>query len=146
MIIKVEANTDLAGMLLEFAENCSWIEVKDHIAAMIKDWCFADWETMFAAVIDGKIVGMASVPKTDYYPLPEIFPWVSCIFVSEEYRGQKLSGRLIDFANMYLKKQGFDKSYIASEFFGLYECYEYTYLRDIINYCGGRDHLFVKIF
>ena len=31
-------------------------------------------------------------------------PWVSCIFVSEEYRGQKISGDLIAYANRYLKK------------------------------------------
>ena len=34
--------------------------------------------------------------------------------------------------------------YIPSAFFGLYEHYGYTYLRDIINYGSGMDHLFVK--
>ena len=99
---------------------------------------------MFAAIHDGKIVGMASAMKTDYYPLPHIYPWVSCIFVSEEYRGQKISGELIAHANQYLKKHGFSRSYIPSEFFGLYERYGYSYLRDIVNYGGGTDHLFVK--
>ena len=34
---------------------------------MIRDWVFTDWESTFAATMDGKIVGMASVMKTDYY-------------------------------------------------------------------------------
>lgn len=101
---------------------------------------------MFAAIRDGKIVGMAAVFKTDYYPLPDICPWVSCIFVSEEYRGQKISGELISYANRYLKKNGFSRSYIPAGFLGLYEHYGYTYLKDIINYGGGTDHLFVKDF
>ncbi|MCR5694195.1 MAG: GNAT family N-acetyltransferase [Clostridia bacterium] len=143
-IIKVDRNTDTADRLLSFVENCSWTGVKDHIAEMIRSREFSDWETMFVALVDGKIAGMASALKTDYYPLPDIYPWVSCIFVSEEYRGQKFSGRLIEFANGYLKEKGFRRSYIASEFFGLYEQYGYDYLKDIVNYGGDVDHLFAK--
>ncbi|MBR6044691.1 MAG: GNAT family N-acetyltransferase [Ruminococcus sp.] len=146
MIYKVDKDTELADKLLKYVENCSWDEAKDHIAEMIRSWVFTDWETMFAAVANGRIVGMASVMKTDYYPLPDIFPWVSCIFVSEEYRGRRLSGELIGYANRYLKEKGFDRSYIPSEFRGLYEQYGYTYLKDIVNYGGGTDHLFVKEF
>ena len=144
LIQKVDKGTDLANMLLSYVEKCSWTEAKEHIAEMIRTWNFTDWETMFAAIHDGKIVGMASVMKTDYYPLPDIYPWVSCIFVSEEYRGRKISGELIAYVNQYLKKHGFSRSYVPSEFFGLYERYGYSYLRDIVNYGGGTDHLFVK--
>ena len=144
LIQKVDKGTDLANMLLSYVEKCSWNDAKEHIAEMIRAWKFTDWETMFAAIHDGKIVGMASAMKTDYYPLPDIHPWVSCIFVSEEYRGRKISGELIAYANQYLKRHGFSRSYIPSEFFGLYERYGYSYLRDIVNYGGGTDHLFVK--
>lgn len=145
-IRKVGRGTDLAAALLQFVEACSWADVKDHIAQMLRIWEFTEWETMFAACLNGRIVGMASVMKTDYYPLPEVFPWVSCIFVSEAYRGHRISGALIDCANRYLKEQGFEKSYIPSEFTGLYERYGYRYIRDIVNYGGGVDHLFVKDF
>ena len=140
----VEQGTELAEELLRFVENCSWDEAKEHIAQNIREWTFTDWETMFAAIRDGKIVGMASVMKTDYYPLPEVFPWVSCIFVSEEYRGQRISGELIACANRYLKEHGFHRSYIPSAFTGLYEHYGYRYLRDIVNYGGGIDRLYIK--
>ena len=144
MIQKVDKGTELADMLLSYVENCSWTEAKGHIAGMIREWVFTDWESMFAAIEGGRIIGMVSVMKTDYYPLPDIYPWVSCIFVSEEYRGQKLSGKLIIHANRYLKDHGFSQSYIPTEFTGLYEHYGYTYLRDIVNYGGGTDHLYVK--
>lgn len=144
IIRKVDKDTELAELLLSYVENCSWTDVREHITGMIRAWAFSDWETMFAALEDGKIVGMVSVMKTDYYPLPEIYPWISCIFVSEDHRGQRISGKLIDCANQYLKEQGFDRSYIPASFFGLYEHYGYTYLKDIVNYGGGTDHLFVK--
>ena len=122
-IYKAERNTHLAEQLLHFAEKCSWTEVKDHIAEMIRSWEFTDWECMFVAVKGDNIIGMASIMKTDYYPLPGIFPWISCIFVTESERGQKISGMLIDYANSYAKDMSFTKTYIPTEFTGLYEHY-----------------------
>ena len=143
-IVKVEKDTPLAGEFLHFVENCSWTEVREHIAGLIREWQFTDWETMFAAVKDGKIIGMTSVLKTDYYPLPDIYPWVSCVFVEKPYRGQRISEKLIDTANAYAKAQGFTKTYIPTEFTGLYERYGYRYIKDIVNYGGGTDRLYEK--
>ena len=143
---KVDKGTPLADELLHFIEDCSWLEVKEHLANLVRNWEFTDWETMFVAKADGKIIGMASAMKEDYYPLPEIFPWVSCVFVSEEYRGLRISGKLIDFANEYLKEQGFTRSYIPTpvENVGLYERYGYSFVKDIANYDDGWDLLYSK--
>ncbi len=143
-IMQVEKSTEMAKQLLSFVENCSWEEVKEHVANLIRNWEFTDWETMFAAVADGKILGMTSLLKTDYYPLPEIFPWVSCVFVEKAYRGNRISEKLIAKANEYAKMLGFNKTYIPTEYKGLYEKFGYTYLKDIVNYGGGTDRLYVK--
>lgn len=143
-IRKVEKDTELAQQLITFVENFSWEEVKEHTLQNLRNWVFTDWETMFVALVDGKIVGMASLAKTDYYPLPEIYPWVSSLFVTEEYRGRRISETLIDFANQYAKELGFDRTYIPTEHVGLYEKYGYRYLRDIVNYGGDTDRLYCK--
>lgn len=143
-IEKVDKGTELAEQLLGFVENCSWDDCKGHIADMIRDWVFTDWETMFVAISKEQIVGMASIMRTDYYPLPEVYPWISCVFVTEEMRGQRISGQLIEYANSYAREHRFTKTYIPSEYMGLYEKYGYAYVKDIVNYGGGTDHLFVK--
>lgn len=143
-IRKVDKDTDLAEKLISFVENFSWEDVKEHILSMLRSWVFTDWETAFAAIVDGQIVGMTTIMKTDYYPLPEIYPWISCVFVSEEYRGHRISEKLIDYANKYAMENGFDKTYIPSEHTGLYEKYGYRYLKDIVNYGNGIDRLYVK--
>ena len=143
-IMKVDRGTPLAGELLRFVETCSWTEVRDHLSELIRSWNFTGWETMFAAKADGKIIGMASVMKEDYYPLPDLFPWISSVFVAEEYRGLRISGKLIEYANNYLRDAGFEKSYIPSCHAGLYERYGYSYVREITNYGGTLDHLYVK--
>lgn len=143
-IRKVDKDTELVKKLLDFVENSSWEDVKEHTLWMINNWVFSDWETIFVAMLDDQIVGMASIMKTDYYPLPEIYPWISSVFVTEEYRGHKISGKMIDFANKYAKEKGFAKTYIPSEHIGLYEQYGYHYLKDIVNYGNGIDRLYIK--
>ena len=143
-IIKVNKDTEMADKLKNFVENFSWTEVKEHLLWMIENWKFTDWEAIFAAVIDGEIVGITSIMKTDYYPLPEVFPWISSVFVTEEYRGYRISENLIDAANGYAKKNGFDRTYIPSEHIGLYEKYGYNFLKQITNYGNEVDRLYVK--
>lgn len=143
-ILKVDRGIDLADKLICFVENFSWEDVKEHMLSELRTWEFMEWETPFAAIINGQIVGMAYIRKSDYYPLPEIYPWVSGIFVAEDYRGHRISEKLISFANEYAKKNGFDKTYIPSIHAGLYEKYGYRYLKDIVNYDNGTDRLYVK--
>ncbi|MBO4327760.1 MAG: GNAT family N-acetyltransferase [Clostridia bacterium] len=95
-------------------------------------------------MIDGRIVGMVTLMKTDYYPLPDTFPWVSTLFVTEEFRGHRISKKLIDAANSYARELGFDKTYIPTEHVGLYEKYGYRYVKDIVNYANGIDRLYAK--
>ena len=144
IIKKVDQGTETAAALLEFVKHFSWEAVKEHTARVIKNWEFEEWETPFVALADGCIVGMVTIMKTDYYPLPEIYPWVSTLFVSEKYRGHRISQKLIDFANAYAVGLGFENTYIPSEHVGLYERYGYRYIKDIVNYGGDTDRRYAK--
>ena len=143
-IQKVDKNTYLEDDLLNFVENFSWLDVKEHTVKVIQNWEFEDWETPFVAMVNGQIVGMVTIMKSDYYPLPEVFPWISTLFVSETFRGNRISGKLIDFANEYAKDIGFNRTYIPTGHIGLYEKYGYCYIKDIVNYGGDADRLYAK--
>ena len=127
---KVDKGTTLAENLLNFVKNFSWLDVKEHTVRVLENWEFEEWETPFVAIVNGQIVGMTTIMKSDYYPLPEIFPWISTLFVSEDYRGNRISGKLIDFANQYAKSIGFDKTYIPTEFIGLNSLYVIDYTKE----------------
>lgn len=144
IICRVEPDTELCGKLITFIQNSSWDGVKEHTVKMIRENAFGDWEAMFAAMDGNAIIGHASFMKTDYYPLPDIFPWISTIFVTETYRGMRISEKLIEYINQYARDFGFSRTFIPSEFMGLYEKFGYRYLEDITNYGGGTDHLFMK--
>ncbi|HPY84347.1 MAG TPA: GNAT family N-acetyltransferase [Ruminococcus flavefaciens] len=144
VIRKVDKDTELSKQLIDFVRNFSWDEVREHTLHVLENWEFTDWETPFAAISEGRIIGMVTVMKTDYYPLPEVYPWISTLFVSEEYRGKRISQKLIEAAEEYARASGFEKTYIPTEFVGLYEKYGYSYVRDIENYGGGVDRLYAK--
>ena len=143
-IMRVQHGTPLYEQLKAFIRDFSWAEVKEHLLYSLENWECEEWESFFAAVHNGQIIGMASLLKEDYYPLPEIYPWISSIFVSEAYRGQGVCGKMIDCINSYSKKLGFQRTYIPSIHTGLYEKYGYTYLKDIVNYSGETDRLYAK--
>ena len=143
-IHKVNRNTQLASKLIDFIKNFSWVEVKEHMLSMVQNWKFIEWETPFVAIVDKKVIGMVTIMKSDNYKLPEIYPWVSSVFVTEVYRGNKISGKLISFANKYAKKIGFKRTYIPTKYIGLYEKYGYKYVKDVINLDGFTRRLYVK--
>lgn len=142
-IVKIEKNDKRWDQLIAYAKTCSWIAGK-HLAGMMENDAFTDWESVFAAVEGEKIVGFCTFLKTDYYPENRYFPWISCIFVEEAYRGRRISGKMIETAIAYAKEQGFSKVYIPSGIIGLYEKYGFRKIDELQNYGGDMDHIFAR--
>lgn len=67
------------------------------------------------------------------------------MFVSELYRGERLSEGLIRVAINYAKKIGFNEVYIASGEIGLYEKYGFVKI-DEKYHNGSMEQIFVKKF
>ena len=53
--------------LINYARTCSW-SAGVHLADLLENDSFIDWESAFAAIIDEHIVGFCTFMKTDYYP------------------------------------------------------------------------------
>lgn len=123
--------------------NSSWVGGA-HLADMIMNNDFSEWETVFIAIADDQIVGFCTILKEDYYPENRYYPWISNVFVDEKYRGNRISERLINFAARYAKDCGFDKVYIPTDIIGLYEKYGFTKIDELKNYEGNIDSVFMR--
>ena len=130
--------------LIEYAENCSWEHVGSHLADMMRRNTFADWEAVFACLLDGEIVGFCTFLKEDFYPENRYTPWISTVFVDEKHRGQRLSFRMIETVICYAREQGFKKVYIPSDMIGFYEKCGFAAIDTLINYAGDTDTIFMK--
>ena len=142
-ITKVEYGTDLHKKLIDFAENCSWIAGK-HLAQILRENIFLEWEAVFAAVSEDEIIGFCTFLETDYYPENRYFPWISSIFVDEKFRGNKVSFAMIENAIEHAKLWNFNKVYIPSDMVGFYEKCGFEKIDEPMNYSGDTDNIFVK--
>jgi len=142
-VIAVLPESELWQKLEEYARECSWI-AGPHLAQMLREKRFKGWETPFAAVKNGEIIGYCTVMETDYYPENRYLPWISSIFVGEEQRGKGVCGLLIRAAEQYLARKGFREAYIPSDMEGFYERYGYEKIDRLVNYGGDTDNVFMR--
>ncbi len=129
--------------LAAYARNCSWI-AGPHLAEMLRENRFTNWEAVFAASRGGEIIGYCTFLKTDYYPENRYWPWISSIFVGEAHRGQGVCGMLIGAAAEYARSCGFRTVYIPSDMTGFYERYGFHKIDELTNYGGDADNIFAK--
>lgn len=143
-ILRVTKDCDDWDKLICYAETCSWEAAGIHLAEMMKKDLFTDWESVFCAKQNGQIIGFCTFLKTDYYPENRYSPWISSMFVQEDFRGNRISQLLIDFAADYAKKVGFTRVYIPSGIIGLYEKYGFQKIDTLMNYGGDLDSVFAR--
>ncbi len=140
---RVTADMPLWARLADYAEHCSWL-AGPHVAGMLRENRFTDWEAVFAAMQGDEIIGYCTFLRTDYYPENRYWPWISSIFVGEDARGQGVCGLLIDAAIDYARTQGFQTVYIPSDMIGFYERYGFDKIDELTNYSGDVDNIFAR--
>lgn len=118
----ITSSDELWKKTRNYAEGCSWRAGKVLANAMDRN-AFCDWERVIVAIENNFICGYCTVSKTDCIPNVEYTPYIGFIFVGEEYRGHRLSEKLIQYAMEYIKNLGYHKVYIVSDHENLYEKY-----------------------
>ena len=142
-ISRIEPDSEIWDKLINYSKSCSWVAGK-HLADMMENNSFTEWESVFAAISENKIVGFCTFLETDYYPENRYSPWISSIFVDEAYRGCHISGKMIETVIAYAKEQGFSKVFIPSDMIGFYEKYGFEKIDELQNYGGEIDNIFVR--
>lgn len=142
-IVRLTKDSPFREKTIRFAENCSWA-AGPHFAMLLKEDRFTGWETAFAAVENGEVIGYCSFLREDYYPENRYSPWISSIFVDEGARGRRISHLLIEEAVQYAKGCGFERVYIPSDMEGFYEKCGFAMIDTLINYGGDRDNIFMR--
>ena len=142
-IIRVKYGSDLYKKLIDYAENCSWIAGK-HLAQILRENNFLEWEAVFAAVSEDEIIGFCTFLETDYYPENRYFPWISSIFVDENFRGKRISFAMIEKDIEHAKLWNLDKVYVPSDMTGFYEKCGFEKIDELMNYGGDTDNIFVR--
>ena len=126
-----------------YAESCSWRAGKALASAMDHNG-FSDWERVIVAIDNEKICGYCTVSKTDCIPDVDYTPYIGFVFVGEEYRGNRLSQQLIEYAIDYIKNIGYNKVYIVSDHENLYEKYGFRVVDRKIAPWGSEEKIYIR--
>lgn len=113
----------------DYADTCSW-DACGRMAAFMRNSKFNDWERIFVAEKRGVIVGFCALIKSQDFPGTEYNPLIKWLFISEEYRGQRLSQKLLESAAEYAKELGYNKMFLTTWHKGLYEKYGFKKICD----------------
>lgn len=128
---------------ISLANRCSW-RAGPLLAEKMKKNDFKEWERVCAACVGGKVAGFCIVAEKDELPEKYPFtPFIGFVFVAEEYRGKRLSEKMIQHGAAYACHLGYEQIYIMSGEIGLYEKYGFVKLGGFETIYGNVDQLFV---
>ena len=129
---------------IAFAEQCSW-RAGAFLAQKMRDNDFSDIERVIVTYEGDNIVGFCTFSQKDELPEDSEFtPFVGFVFVDENSRGKRVSGKMIDAACKYAHDIGYDAMYIMSGEQGLYEKYGFEKIGEFETVYGDVDQLFMK--
>ena len=101
--------------------------------------------SLFIMADGEKIVSFCTLSQRDCVKDDMLFPWIGFVFTAPEYRGNRYSGRLIDFVCNKAKEQGYKKVYIATDHIGLYEKYGFTNIESRTDIYGEEARIYYRI-
>ena len=93
---------------------------------------------------EGKIVSFCTLTQKDCVDDNTLFPWIGFVFTSPEYRGNRYSGQLVEYACDKAKEQGFENVYIATDHIGLYEKYGFVYIESRVDLFNDMSRIYQR--
>lgn len=93
---------------------------------------------------EGETVAFLTLAPKDCIDDDSLFPWIGFVYVAPEYRGNRISEKLIQYACQEAKKQGHSRVYIATDHVGLYEKYGFIYMENRIDVWGEDSRILYK--
>lgn len=99
---------------------------------------------LFFVAEGDEIMGFCALVEQDFNPIPEYRPWIAFIYVHPDFRGNRLSEKMVDFLEDKARDAGWDKTYIVTQHHGLYEKYGYQFVKSVPSPKHDEDFVYVK--
>ena len=98
----------------------------------------------FIAFDDNELVGTIGLWRSDLVSRQDLYPWLSALYVREDYRGKNIGQELQRFLIEYCKNAGFSEIYLYTDLHNYYEKTGWEYIEDGVEFSGGRMKIYMK--
>lgn len=82
----------------------------------------------YIAIHNDSIIGTYALLRNDLISRQDVFPWLACLFVVPEFRGQNIGAKLLQHALHETRKMGYVNLYLCSDLDGYYEKFGWVHL------------------
>ncbi|GIP08214.1 N-acetyltransferase [Paenibacillus macerans] len=103
---------------LMFYQDCMFHSVKAE----------SDLPRFYIAVQNDLIIGTYALLRNDLISRQDIFPWLACLYVKPEFRGQNMGAKLLQHALQEARSLGHDNLYLCTDLEGYYEKFGWIHL------------------
>ena len=140
--------TDINEMKLwiDKIRECDWGAAK-FLADLLEQDKFYEMTIDGSLIImtdDEKIVAFCTLTRRDCVDDDSLFPWIGFVFTAPEYRGNRYSGQLVEYACDKAKEQGCENIYIATDHIGLYEKYGFSYIESRVDMSNDISRIYCR--
>ncbi|WP_315078781.1 GNAT family N-acetyltransferase [uncultured Clostridium sp.] len=136
---KENTETIISWLWREFGNETN----RDFFQSIIKHSCKKNSLPLtFIALLDGELVGTVGVWRSDLMSRQDLFPWLSALYVKENYRNQGIGQKLQNFVLTYCKNAGFSEIFLYTDIDNYYEKFDWKHFEDGVEYSGD----YVKIY
>ena len=134
MIISNFFETEDKAYWISQIEKSDW-RAATYLAKLLKENSFKSIygeKSQLLLLTEGEqLISFCSYAEQDEIDDKSLTPWVGFVYTFPEHRGKMRVGKLLEYAYLLAKKEGFDTLYISTEEIGLYEKYGFTYWKSM---------------
>lgn len=87
-----------------------------------------DLPRFYIALQNEAIIGTYAILRNDLISRQDLYPWLACLYVVPECRGNRIGSRLLKHALEETRKLGLSNLYLSTDLEGYYERYGWTFL------------------
>jgi predicted N-acetyltransferase YhbS len=88
----------------------------------------SDLPRFYIAIQQGEIIGTYALLRNDLISRQDLFPWLACLYVQPNHRGQHIGKKLLQHAREETNKLGYNNLYLCTDLEGYYEKFGWIHL------------------
>lgn len=138
--------TSQQDRFLDFLDAAEW-KAAGFLRTLLAEGTFyerlGESSQLFFVTEGDEIMGFCALVEQDFNPIPEYRPWISFIYVHPDFRGNRLSEKMIDFLEGKARDAGWNKTYIVTQHHGLYQKYGYQFVKSVPSPKHDEDFVYV---
>jgi GNAT superfamily N-acetyltransferase len=98
----------------------------------------------YVAIEKGQIIGTYALLRNDINSRQDLYPWLACLYVKEEYRGKEIGSKLLQHGLEEAARKGYKTLYLNSDLVGYYEKYGWRNIGVSYGLGGGDIKIYEK--